>query len=129
MLDGHERRRSLHHFAQCHRVREELRGAQDDRHHRRKDEVPIGDHGRAQILPAQLAPAHDHAAESFAERAFLLGLAAQERDAFAVLAQAGRGIAELGLGLVLALRDLDEAAADEEHRRRREERIDDGDED
>ena len=59
---------------------------------------------------------------ALAERAALLRFAAEKRDALAVLAQARRRVAELRLGLVLALRDLDEPAADEEHRRRRDDR-------
>ena len=61
-------------------------------------------------------------------RALLL-LAAEQRDALAVLAQARQRIAKLGLALVLHLGDAHEAPADDQHRAGAEHRIEEGGDD
>ncbi len=67
------------------------------------------------MLDAEVAPAAQDILERAVDAGALLLLAAQERDAFAVLAQARQHVAIFGLGLVLVFRHRHEAAADQHH--------------
>ena len=77
----------LHHLAERHRAVEEFRRAQDDRHHRRDVAAGLRDHRGAHGLEADVAPAPQHRCATIVDAVALLVLAAEQRDALAVLAQ------------------------------------------
>jgi hypothetical protein len=112
-----------------HRAVEEFRGAQDDGEDRRDEAAGLRDDRGAHVLDADVAPRAQHRPERAVDAGALLLLALDEGDALAVLAQAGEHVAIGRLGLVLLLRDRDEAAPDDHHGAARQERIEHGGDD
>ncbi len=51
LLDGDKRRCGLHDFTERHRAGEIFRRAENNRNHRREDEIAVGNHRGAKILP------------------------------------------------------------------------------
>jgi hypothetical protein len=81
------------------------------------------------VLAGKPRPLPQHVGEIAVDAAALFLLAAEQRDALAVLPHAGQGVAQVGLGLVLVLGDLHEAAADHGDRARGDRRIEHGGDD
>ena len=68
------------------------------------------------MLPAQPCPLLENIAERLVDAGTFLLLAAEQRDAFAVLTQARQNITEFRLGLVLGFGHRHEIFADNDHR-------------
>ena len=115
----------LHHLAEAHAAVEEFWRAQQQRHHRRDQARSLRHQRGAHVLAGELRPLPQHVGEIPVDAVALFLLAAEQRDALAVLAHAGQRVAEFGLGLVLGLGDLHEAAADRHDRARRDRGVDD----
>ena len=113
--DGEGGRR-LHHLSERHAAVEKFRRAQQQRHHRRDQARSLRHQRGAHVLAGQPRPLPQHLGEGLVDAVALFLLAAQQRDAFAVLAHAGQRVAVFGLGLVLVFGDLHEAAADHHDR-------------
>src|SRR5262245_5820825 len=77
------------------------------------------------MLEAETPPSPQHRGKGFVDVAPLLWFAAQQGNAFSVLPQARERITVFRFGLVLALRDRAEVAADEQHQSARRSRVDD----
>ena len=121
--DGEGGRR-LHHLSERHAAVEKFRRAQQERHDRREQARALRHQRGAHVLAGQPRPLPQHIGEVPVDAGALLLLAAEQRDALAVLAHARQRVAEFGLGLVLVLGDLHEAAADDHHRARGDRGID-----
>ena len=106
----------LHHLSERHAAVEKFRRAQQERHHRRDQARSLRHQRGAHVLAGEPRPLPQHLGKGLVDAVALFLLAAEQRDAFAVLAHARQRVAVFGLGLVLVLGDLHEAAADRHDR-------------
>ena len=124
MLHGDERRGGLHHLTEGHRPADVLGGAEEQRDNRRESIGGVRHHRGAERLHHHRPPAVPDPLECRTETGALLGIAAEQGDAFAIFAQTRERVPVVGLRLVLALSYGDEAAGDPDHRTAGQHRVD-----
>ena len=102
----------LHHLSERHAAVEKFRRAQQQRHHGRDQARSLRHQRGAHVLAGQPRPLPQHVGKGLVDAVALFLLAAEQRDALAVLAHPRQRVAVFGLGLVLVLGHLHEAASD-----------------
>ncbi len=125
-LHDRECRGRLHDLSQRHASFQKLRGAEQDRNHRRNQARSLRYNGGAHMLPANSRPLPQNIAERLVDSRTFFLFAAEQCDAFAVFTHAGQRVAILRFSLVLALGYGNKIAADDHHRAAGDRRIHDG---
>ncbi len=120
-----EGRDHLHHGAERHFAGEIFRRDQQERHDREQRAIGVEDEGDDALLANDAEPGCEDAAVILADRQALVGIAADQRDAFGVLAQPGHLRPELRLRLVLCGDPSDQRPAGEIGGQRGDDRVDD----
>src|SRR5262249_36656187 len=89
-----------------------------------RDDVRTLRHDRGpHMLATEPRPLPEHIAQGLVDAIALFRLAAEQRDAFAVLAYARQHVTEFSFGLVSAFRNRNKLSADNRHRRAGETRV------